>query len=178
VTATGWPLLWARGEQIGRLPSPSFHRFRLQRDRGSRRRPMSYSHLTVNGLLSDTVYYLRWAHQLEWSVEFCGAERSTRTLAGLAPTNPQITGVYITTMSVTWGSSRPTALQPGGLDRQRLYRRTHQQRDLHRFAHRLDVQLGSLGGQHHLLPSGGQLWNGTTAYANTRRFRLQRGPVC
>src|SRR6185295_15553965 len=64
------------------------------------------STLTINGLLADTVYYLR-AGALNWTStpNYGVIAGSTRTLPGPAPAAPiNITGVYITTMSVTWGS--------------------------------------------------------------------------
>src|SRR5262249_29141331 len=64
------------------------------------------STLTISGLLADTVYYLR-VGALNWDAvpSYVVINGSTRTLPGPAPIAPvQITGVYITTMSVTWGA--------------------------------------------------------------------------
>src|SRR6185295_8609170 len=67
---------------------------------------VALSTLTINGLLADTTYFLR-AGALNWTYtpNYVVISGSTRTLPGSAPGAPvNITGVYITTMSVTWGA--------------------------------------------------------------------------
>src|SRR4029077_1701483 len=59
---------------------------------------VALSTLTINGLLADTVYYLR-AGALNWSSvpNYSVLAGSTRTLTGPAPITPLIGTVYITT---------------------------------------------------------------------------------
>ena len=66
----------------------------------------SVSTLTVNGLQSNVAYNLR-AGAINWDgvVNFVTPTGSPATTgAGAAPNNPQITNVYLSSMSVTWGS--------------------------------------------------------------------------
>src|SRR5207248_7403958 len=63
------------------------------------------STLTVNsGLLAGTTYYLRVGALNYNNVPNFVFIGSTETAGGAAPTNPIITAVYASSMTVTWGS--------------------------------------------------------------------------